>query len=70
MKTITRSSLAFFALSLPAAAVPAHVSLEEPRAETGSAYRAVLRVSHGCDGSATRALTIQVPAGFGAVKPA
>ncbi|MEO7391688.1 MAG: copper chaperone PCu(A)C, partial [Ramlibacter sp.] len=70
MKMVTRSSIALVALTLPATAVLAHVSLQEPRAETGSTYRAVLRVGHGCDGSATRALTVQVPAGFAAVKPA
>jgi periplasmic copper chaperone A len=40
----------------------AHVSLESPRAEAGSDYRAVLRVGHGCDNAATTAITVQVPA--------
>ena len=48
----------------PFTAVSAHVSLQQPVAEAGSAYRAVLRVSHGCDGSATTSIAVQLPAGF------
>ncbi len=55
--------------SLLSASVQAHVTLEQPRAEAGSAYKAVLRIGHGCDGSPTRALSVRVPAGFRGAKP-
>ncbi len=47
----------------------AHVSLEQPAAAAGSAYKAVLRVGHGCDGSATTGITVTLPEGFRAAKP-
>ncbi|WP_374568439.1 YcnI family protein [Ideonella sp.] len=57
------------ALAVMAAGAQAHVTLEQPRAEAGSAYKAVLRVGHGCDGSPTRALSVRLPAGFRGAKP-
>ena len=60
-------------LLLPAAmlcaATQAHVVLDEPRATAGSAYKAVLRVSHGCQGTATHTVSVLVPAGFRGAKP-
>jgi uncharacterized protein YcnI len=47
----------------------AHVVLEEKSAPAGSSYKAVLRVSHGCEGSATTGITVQIPAGFKGAKP-
>jgi len=62
-----------FALSLVVIAalqpVDAHVVLVEPKAIAGSYYKAALRVGHGCNGSATHGLTVQVPAGFQGAKP-
>jgi periplasmic copper chaperone A len=52
-----------------AGAAAAHVTLEQPRVEAGSPYKAVLRVGHGCEGSATRALVVRLPAGFRGAKP-
>ncbi|MDB5945794.1 MAG: hypothetical protein JWQ33_820, partial [Ramlibacter sp.] len=40
-----------------------------PVADPGSVYRAVLRVGHGCDGSATTAIAVQLPAGFSDAQP-
>jgi copper(I)-binding protein len=57
-------------LAFASTAAFAHVSLQEPRAEAGSTYNAVLRVGHGCDGAATTALTVQLPSGFKDVRPA
>ncbi len=51
---------------LPAAA---HVTLEQPEAAVGAGYKAVLRVPHGCKGSATVKLRVRVPEGVIAVKP-
>jgi len=47
----------------------AHVVLSEPKAIAGSYYKATLRVGHGCNGSSTTGLVVQVPAGFQGAKP-
>lgn len=47
----------------------AHVTLETPEAPVGALYKAVLRVPHGCDGTATTALRVRIPDGMIAVKP-
>jgi periplasmic copper chaperone A len=47
----------------------AHVTLETQQAPVGASYKAVLRVPHGCDGSATTAIRIRVPSGVIGVKP-
>jgi periplasmic copper chaperone A len=41
----------------------AHVTLEVQQAQAGSAYKAVLRVPHGCDGGATLRLHVVLPEG-------
>lgn len=46
-----------------------HIVLEEQTALAGTSYRAVLRLSHGCDGSPVTALRILIPAGFQGAKP-
>ncbi|QDK37252.1 YcnI family protein [Bdellovibrio sp. NC01] len=56
-------------LSLLSTTAFAHVSLESPTAETGSYYKAVLRIPHGCDGTATNSITIQLPNKFLLAKP-
>jgi uncharacterized protein YcnI len=50
-------------------AASAHVTLEKREATVGASYKAVLRVPHGCDGSATTALRVRVPDGYVGVKP-
>jgi uncharacterized protein YcnI len=47
----------------------AHVTLETQQAPAGASYKAVLRVPHGCDGSATTAIRVRIPAGIIGVKP-
>jgi uncharacterized protein YcnI len=47
----------------------AHVTLEIQQAPVGASYKAVLRVPHGCDGSATTAIRIRIPDGVVNVKP-
>ena len=47
----------------------AHIVLSEPQAVAGSYYKATLRVGHGCSGSATTGLSVQVPSGFQGAKP-
>ena len=46
-----------------------HVILENKTAVAGSTYKAVFQVSHGCNGSPTTAIAVQLPVGFQAVKP-
>jgi len=50
-------------------AASAHVTLERQEAHVGSAYKAVLRVPHGCDGSPTTSIRVRIPAGIIGVKP-
>jgi uncharacterized protein YcnI len=47
----------------------AHVTLEQAQASPGSFYKMVLRVPHGCDGSATVRLKVTLPEGIIGVKP-
>ncbi len=56
------------ALLLPGL-VNAHATLEKTEAESGSYYKGVVGISHGCDGSATTKVTIEIPDGVRGVKP-
>ena len=62
-----------FALTVAGALAPlaaaAHITLEQPTATAGGAYKAVFRISHGCDGSPTRAITVRLPEGVQQAKP-
>lgn len=57
------------ALAAAACTAQAHVSLEQPQAAAGSGYKAVLRVGHGCEGTATHTVVVRLPAGFRGAKP-
>jgi uncharacterized protein YcnI len=50
-------------------AAAAHVTLETQEARVGAPYKAVLRVGHGCEGTATTSLRVKIPDGVIAVKP-
>lgn len=52
-----------------ATATFAHVGLETRSAPAGSAYKAVFQVGHGCQGSATTGISVQIPAGFQGARP-
>lgn len=65
---IRKLSLAL-GLSLLAAPVLAHVTLETAEAKVGATYKAVLRIPHGCGDLATKTLRVQIPEGFFNVKP-
>jgi uncharacterized protein YcnI len=60
------TALACLSAALPAIA---HVTLEVPEAAAGSYYKAVFRVSHGCEGSPTVALRVEIPEGVASAKP-
>ena len=47
----------------------AHPTLENQTATVGRPYKATFRVPHGCEGSATVKVTIQIPEGVIGVKP-
>ena len=64
LKTIASSAL--FAC---ASTSFAHVVLIDKSAPAGSAYKASFLVGHGCDGSATTGIAVQIPAGFQGAKP-
>jgi hypothetical protein len=59
-------ALALVAASLPAAA---HFTLERSSLPAGSLEVVVFRLGHGCEGSPTTALRIELPAGLLAVHP-
>ena len=59
------AAIAAFA-TLPASA---HITLENREATIGSSYKAVFAVPHGCAGSATIKIRVQIPEGVIAVKP-
>lgn len=59
--------VATFGLSaLPALA---HATLDSAETPAGAAYRAVIRIGHGCDGAATNTLRVDLPGGFYNAKP-
>src|SRR5258705_9616111 len=55
--------------ALAATPVAAHVTLENRQAVVGSYYKAVFAVPHGCAGSATTKIRVQIPEGVIAIKP-
>ncbi|WP_298872121.1 YcnI family protein [uncultured Bradyrhizobium sp.] len=55
--------------ALVASPAAAHVYLEGKQATVGSSYKAVFAVPHGCSGSSTVKLRVQIPEGVIAVKP-
>jgi uncharacterized protein YcnI len=59
------AALAMFAAS----SASAHVTLENRQATVGTYYKAVFAVPHGCAGSATVKIRVQIPEGVIAVKP-
>ncbi len=65
---MTRFAIPLCALLLSGAAA-AHIVLAEPSAPAGSYHAAFFRVSHGCDGSATVALRVELPAAIAIAKP-
>lgn len=68
---LARSISAILAVTFVSLASPtlSHVVLEKREAAVGTYYKAVFQVSHGCEGSPTVKLHIQIPDGVIAVKP-
>jgi uncharacterized protein YcnI len=57
------------AATLAASSASAHVTLETRQAAVGDYYKAVFAVPHGCAGSATIKIRVQIPEGVIGVKP-
>ena len=60
---------AIAAATLGLSPASAHVTLENRQATIGSSYKAVFEVPHGCAGSATIKIRVQIPEGVIAAKP-
>jgi periplasmic copper chaperone A len=69
MKLFPVSFAAVAASMLVAGPVAAHITLVNKTAAPGSNYMAAFRVPHGCEGAATIAVRIKIPAGVYDVKP-
>jgi uncharacterized protein YcnI len=61
--------IASAAAALAASSANAHITLENRQATPASYYKAVFAVPHGCAGSPTVKLRVQIPEGVIAVKP-
>ncbi len=68
MSLFVRTLCALAAIAFATGAY-AHVTLETREAKAGSSYKAVLKIPHGCDGSAIVRLRTEIPEGVVAVKP-
>jgi uncharacterized protein YcnI len=67
---MSRIAFAVTALvALFASQAAAHVTLERRQAPVGSYYKAVFAVPHGCAGSPTVKLRVQIPEGVIGIKP-
>ena len=59
----------FAVATLTASSASAHITLQNREAAIGSFYKAVFVVPHGCAGSATTKIRVQIPDGVIDVKP-
>jgi periplasmic copper chaperone A len=64
-----RLAAALVAAALTASSASAHITLQNREAAVGSFYKAVFVVPHGCSGSATTKIRVQIPDGVIDVKP-
>lgn len=66
---LRRHLLGALGACLIAGPATAHITLEKPETPVGAGYKAVLRVPHGCEGTATTAIRVRIPEGVIGVKP-
>jgi periplasmic copper chaperone A len=69
MKSKPLLMIAFAAAAVVASPAGAHITLENRQATPASYYKAVFAVPHGCAGSPTVKIRVQIPEGVIAVKP-
>ncbi len=67
--SIAIKSVAACALFLCATASFSHIVLEAKAAQVGTRYQAAFLVGHGCAGSPTTSVDVQIPAGFEGAMP-
>ena len=68
-RPLAGAGLAALAVIASQSAASAHITLATGEARTSTYYKAVLQVPHGCDGSATQTVRVQIPEGVISVKP-
>ncbi|MBY3129771.1 MULTISPECIES: YcnI family protein [Rhizobium] len=66
---IKQITSAFFAALCAAGAAHGHATLEQAQAAPGKAYKAVVRIGHGCEGKPTIRVRVKVPEGLISAKP-
>jgi periplasmic copper chaperone A len=66
---ILRSVIAIVALCGGVSNASAHAVLDVPKAAVGAPYKATMKIGHGCQGSPTTKVIIQIPEGVIGVKP-
>ena len=66
---MSKTSIVAAVAMLAAWPAAAHVSLENRQASVGSYYKAVFAVPHGCSGSVTTKVRVQIPEGVIGIKP-
>lgn len=69
MRNISIALTAALALGASASAAGAHVVFSEPAAAAGAHWAGALRVSHGCDGSPTVSVRVEIPEGITVARP-
>jgi len=69
MSKANHSRFLIILAALATSPASAHISLENRQATIGSSYKAVFEVPHGCAGSATIKVRVQIPEGVIAAKP-
>jgi uncharacterized protein YcnI len=69
MRCTTLAATGLLGAAFAASSADAHVTLENRQGTIGSYYKAVFAVPHGCAGSATIKIRVQIPEGVIAVKP-
>lgn len=67
--TLNTGAIVALTSMLLSASAYAHASLETPEAKVGAGYKAVVKIPHGCEGSATVEVSVDIPEGVIAVKP-
>jgi uncharacterized protein YcnI len=69
MTHVLKSALFGVVVTLGSTAAFAHATLETQQAPIKANYKAVMRTPHGCEGTATLKVRIQIPEGVISVKP-
>ena len=64
-----RAALLAAAFLVTATQAHAHATLENTQGQPGKSYKGVVRIGHGCEGTATTTLKVSIPEGMIGVKP-